>query len=350
MAMKLSAFNIEIPEKLIAKHPHDPRDECRLLVAHKDTGKIEHKLFKDILDYFDEGDIMVMNDTQVFPARLIGKKEKTGAQIEVFLLRELNVKQKLWDVLVEPARKIRVGNKLYFGENDLVAEVVDNTTSRGRTIRFLFDGENEELHQLIDTLGLTPIPPYVDREVQDRDREDYQTVYSKNVGAVAAPGAGLHFTRELLKRLELKGVESTFLTLHIGIGTFNSVEVEDLSKHRMDSEFYIIPEDTRDLVNSAKKERRRILGVGTSVMRSMESSVSASKMLNADEGWTDKFIYPPYDFHICNSFLTNFHPAKSTLIMMSAAFMGYDFMQEAYAEAIKEKYKFYAFGDAMLII
>ena len=350
MAMKLSAFNIEIPEKLVAQHPHDPRDECKLLVAHRDSGKIEHRSFKDMLEYFDDGDIMVMNDTQVFPARLIGKKEKTGAQIEVFLLRELNVKQKLWDVLVEPARKIRVGNKLYFGENDLVAEVVDNTTSRGRTIRFLFDGENEELHSLIDTLGLTPIPPYVEREVKESDREDYQTVYAKNVGAVAAPAAGLHFTRELMKRLELKGVETTFITLHIGIGTFNSVEVEDLSKHRMDSEFYIIPDDTRDLVNDAKKDRRRIIGVGTSVMRAMESSVSASKMLNSDQGWTDKFIYPPYDFHICNAFLTNFHPAKSTLIMMSAAFMGYEFMKECYAEAIKEKYKFYAYGDAMLII
>ncbi len=350
MAMKLSAFNFEIPDKQVAFHLNDPRDECKLLVAHRDTGKIEHRQFKDILEYFDEEDIMVLNDTKVFPARLIGKKEKTGAKIEVFLLRELNVKQKLWDVLVEPARKIRVGNKLYFGENDLVAEVVDNTTSRGRTIRFLFDGENEELHQLINTLGLTPIPPYVKREVELRDREDYQTVYASNVGAVAAPAAGLHFTRELLKRLELKGIETTYITLHIGIGTFNPVEVEDLSKHRMDSEYFVIPDNTQDMVNTAKKEKRRVLAVGTSVMRALESSVSASRMLNPAEGWTDKFIYPPYEFHISNAFLTNFHPPKSTLIMMTAAFMGYDFMMECYEQAIKEDYKFYAYGDAMLIL
>ncbi len=350
MAMKLSAFNFEIPDKQIAYYLNDPRDECRLLVAHRDTGKIEHRQFKDLLEYFDEEDVMVLNDTKVFPARLIGKKEKTGAKIEVFLLRELNVKQKLWDVLVEPARKIRVGNKLYFGENDLVAEVVDNTTSRGRTIRFLFDGENEELHHLINTLGLTPIPPYVEREVEPRDRDDYQTVYANNVGAVAAPAAGLHFTRELLKRLELKGIETTNITLHIGIGTFNPVEVEDLSKHRMDSEYFVIPDSTQEMVNNAKKEKLRVLAVGTSVMRALESSVSASRMLNPAEGWTDKFIYPPYEFHISNAFLTNFHPPKSTLIMMTAAFMGYDFMMECYEQAIKEGYKFYAYGDAMLII
>lgn len=348
--MKLSAFNFEIPEDLIAQHPHEPRDECRLLVAHRDTGKIEHRIFKDILEYFDEGDVMVLNDTKVFPARLIGKKEKTGAQIEVFLLRELQAKQKLWDVLVEPARKIRVGNKLFFGENDLIAEVVDNTTSRGRTIRFLFDGENEELHQLIDKLGKTPVPPYISREVTEKDRDDYQTVYARNVGAVAAPTAGLHFTRELLKRFELKGVEESFITLHIGIGTFNPVEVEDLSKHRMDSEYFEIPENTREMVNQAKRAKRKVLAVGNSVMRSLESSVSASGMLNPLEGWTDKFIYPPYDFKIANSFLTNLHRPKSTLLMMTAAFMGYEFMMEAYEEALKEKYNFYSYGDAMLIL
>ncbi|MEM8898677.1 MAG: tRNA preQ1(34) S-adenosylmethionine ribosyltransferase-isomerase QueA [Bacteroidota bacterium] len=348
--MKLSAFNFEIPEELIAKYPASPRDEARLLVAHKDTGKIEHRLFKDMLEYFDEGDVMVLNDTKVFPARLIGKKEKTGAKIEVFLLRELNVKQKLWDVLVEPARKIRVGNKLFFGENDLIAEVVDNTTSRGRTIRFLYDGENEELHKLIDKLGKMPIPPYIDREPEPRDRKDYQTVFAKNTGAVAAPTAGLHFTRELLKRLELKGVEEAFITLHIGIGTFNPVEVEDLSKHRMDSEFYIIPERTRDLVNDAKANKRRVLTVGNSTMRALESSVSASRKLNDAEGWTDRFIYPPFEFHIGNAFITNLHRPKSTLMMMVAAFMGYDFMMECYEEAIKEKYRFFSYGDAMLII
>lgn len=350
MAMKLSAFNFEIPEKLIAKHPKDPRDECRMMVAHRDTGKIEHRTFKEILEYFDEGDVMVLNDTKVFPARLIGKKEKTGAYIEVFLLRELNVKQKLWDVLVEPARKIRVGNKLYFGENELIAEVVDNTTSRGRTIRFLHDAENEELHKLINTLGVTPIPPYIDRKVESRDRDDYQTVFAKNVGAVAAPGSGLHFTRELLKRLELKGIETEFITLHIGIGTFSPVEVEDLSKHRMDSEYFVIPERTERMVNEAKRNKNKVLAVGTSVMRSLESSVSASRMLNPTEGWTDKFIYPPYDFSICNTFLTNFHPPKSTPIMNTAAFMEYDFMKACYEMAIKEKYRFYAYGDALLIL
>ena len=350
MAMKLSAFNFEIPEKLVAMYPASSRDECKLLVCHRETGQIEHRIFKDILEYFEEDDVMVLNDTKVFPARLVGKKEKTGARIEVFLLRELNAKQKLWDVLVEPARKIRVGNKLFFGENDLVAEVVDNTTSRGRTIRFLYDGENEELHQLINSLGVTPIPPYITREVEPRDREDYQTVYAKNVGAVAAPAAGLHFTRELLKRFELKGVEQAFITLHIGIGTFNPVEVEDLSKHRMDSEYFIIPEETCDLVNDAKRNKRRILAVGTSCVRSLETSVSASGMLNPANRWTDKFIYPPYEFHICNAFLTNFHPPRSTLMMMAGAFIGYDLMREVYDQAIKEKYRFYGYGDAMLIL
>lgn len=352
MAMKLSAFNFEIPDELTALYPAENRDESRLMVAHRATGKIEHRTFRDILEYFDEGDVMVLNDTKVFPARLIGRKEKTGAKIEVFLLRELNARQKLWDVLVEPARKIRVGNKLFFGENDLVAEVVDNTTSRGRTIRFLYDGENEELHQMIDKLGKTPIPPYISekREVESTDRENYQTVFAKNVGAVAAPTAGLHFTRELLKRFELKGVEQAFITLHVGIGSFNPVEVEDLSKHRMDSEYFIIPEESRNMVNDAKSNKHKVLAVGTSVMRSLESSVSASRTLNPADGWTDKFIYPPYDFHIANSFLTNFHRPKSTLLMMVSAFMGYEFMMECYEEAVKEKYRFYSYGDAMLVI
>jgi len=348
--MKLSEFAIDIPEELVAEYPADPRDSCRLMVCHSKEQRIEHRTFKDILEYFDEGDIMVLNDTRVFPARLLGKKEKTGAAIEVFLLRELNKKAKLWDVLVDPARKIRVGNKLFFGENDLVAEVVDNTTSRGRTIRFLFDGEDEELHNLIETLGKTPIPPYIKREVEDSDRENYQTIYAKNTGAVAAPTAGLHFTRELLKRFELKGIEQVFLTLHTGLGTFHPVEVEDLSKHRMDSEYYIIEKELVDWVNSAKDEKRRVLAVGTTSMRALESSVSASRTLKPASGWTDKFIYPPYEFAIANAMLTNFHRPKSTLMMMVAAFMGYDFMMHAYEEAVTEKYRFYSYGDAMLIL
>lgn len=348
--MKLSEFSIDIPEEMVAEYPAEPRDSCKLMVCHRKEQRIEHRVFKDILEYFDEGDVMILNDTRVFPARLLGKKEKTGAAIEVFLLRELNKKAKLWDVLVDPARKIRVGNKLFFGENDLVAEVVDNTTSRGRTIRFLFDGEDEELHSLIDTLGKTPIPPYIKREVEDSDRDNYQTIYAKNTGAVAAPTAGLHFTRELLKRFELKGIEQLFLTLHTGLGTFQPVEVEDLSKHRMDSEYYIIEKELVDWVNSAKDAKRKVLAVGTTSMRALESSVSASRTLKPASGWTDKFIYPPYEFAIANAMLTNFHRPKSTLLMMVAAFMGYDFMMHAYEEAVKEKYRFYSYGDAMLII
>jgi len=348
--MKLSEFGIHIPEELVALHPAEPRDSCRLMVVNRKTKTIEHRMFTDILEYLDEGDVMVLNNTKVFPARLIGNKEKTGANIEVFLLRELNAKHKLWDVLVEPARKIRVGNKLFFGDNDLVAEVVDNTTSRGRTVRFLFDGDTNDLYKLIHTLGKTPIPPYIRRDVEDRDREDYQTVYAQHIGAVAAPTAGLHFTRELLKRLELKGVEQTQITLHIGIGTFQPVEVEDLSKHRMDSEYYIITPETADMVNEAKRNGKKVLAVGTSVMRALESSVSASRFLNTADNWTDKFIYPPYDFSIANAFLTNFHRPKSTLLMMISAYMDHEFMEHCYQEAIKEKYRFYSYGDSMLIL
>lgn len=350
--MKLSQFHIDIPEEQIALHPAEPRDACRLMVAHRQSGQIEHRKFTDILDYLDENDLLVLNNTKVFPARLIGKKEKTGARIEVFLLRELSARQRLWDVLVEPARKIRVGNKLFFGENDLVAEVVDNTTSRGRTIRFLYDGEGENLSSLIDKLGQPPIPPYImeRREVEEEDRENYQTVFASEIGAVAAPTAGLHFTRELLKRLELKGVEHTFLTLHVGIGAFSAVEVEDLSKFRMASEYYVIPEGAASMVNEAKRSKRRVVAVGTSVMRALESSVSAGRMLNPIVGWTDKFIYPPHQFHIANAFLTNFHPSKSTLLMLSAAFGGYDFMQACYKEAIQEGYRFHTYGDALLIL
>lgn len=350
--MKLSAFNLDIPEELVALHPAEERDQCRMMVVHRDSGKIEHKMFRDILSYFDEGDVMVLNNTKVFPARLIGKKEKTGAKIEVFLLRELNARQKLWDVLVEPARKIRVGNKLFFGDNDLVAEVVDNTTSRGRTIRFLFDGDSEKLSNTIHTLGKMPIPPYLLklREVEDSDRIDYQTVFAAETGAVAAPSAGLHFTRELLKRLELKGVEQANITLHIGVGAFNPVEVEDLSKHRMDSESFIIPTATADMVNEAKRNRKKVCAVGTSVMRALESSVSAAKYLNPLTAWTDRFIFPPYEYSIANSFLTSFHRPKSTLLMVKSAFMGHELMQTAYEEAVREKYRFHCYGDAMLIL
>lgn len=348
--MKLSEFDLTIPENLIANYPAEPRDASRLLVYHRQNGTIEHRTFTDLLEYFNEGDSMILNDTKVFPARLIGRKEKTNAQIEVFLLRELNSKNKLWDVLVEPARKIRVGNKLFFGNNSLVAEVVDNTTSRGRTIRFLFDGNEEELTSVIHSLGQPPLPPYIKREVEDADRDRYQTIFARSTGAVAAPTAGLHFTRELLKRLELKGVEQAFVTLHTGLGTFQPVEVEDLSKHRMDSEYFIIPKESVEIVNKSKAEKRRVLAVGTTVMRAVESSVSASKTLKQGEGWTDRFIYPPYDFSIANALLTNFHMPKSTLLMMVAAFIGYDEMVKVYEEAVREQYRFYSYGDAMLIL
>lgn len=348
--MKLSKFKFDLPSGLIAKYPSDSRDESRLMVIHRDTGKIEHKMFKDIVDYFDEGDVMVVNDTKVFPARLYGNKEKTGAQIEVFLLRELNSEMRLWDVLVDPARKIRVGNKLYFGEGELVAEVIDNTTSRGRTIRFLFDGTDEEFNQVIDQLGETPLPKTIDRKAEPEDRERFQTIYAKNVGAVAAPTAGLHFTPHLLKKLEIIGVEMAPITLHIGLGTFRPVDVEDLTKHKMDSENYFVGQETADLVNKTLDEKRRVVAVGTTAMRALETAVSASDRLKAKEGWTDKFIFPPYEFKICNAMITNFHLPESTLLMMAVAFGGYDLIMEAYKIAIKEKYRFFAFGDAMLII
>ncbi len=348
--MKLSEFKFELPSGLIARYPVENRDESRLMVVHKDSGKIEHKVFKDVIDYFDEGDVMVVNNTKVFPARLYGNKEKTGAQIEVFLLRELNKELHLWDVLVDPARKIRVGNKLYFGDSDLVAEVVDNTTSRGRTIRFLFDGSDEEFYGAIDALGETPLPKHINRAAEPEDRERFQTIYAQHTGAVAAPTAGLHFTPHLLKRLEIKGVDVSPITLHIGLGTFRPVDVEDLTKHKMDSENFKIGPDTTDLVNNALDEKRRVCAVGTTSMRSLESSVSANGRLKANEGWTDKFIFPPFEFKICNAMVTNFHLPESTLLMMACAFGGYDVIKEAYAEAIKEKYRFFSYGDAMLII
>ncbi len=349
--MKLSQFKFDLPESLIAYEPVENRDESRLMVLHKDTGKIEHKIFKDILNYFDDKDVMILNNTKVFPARLYGNKEKTGATIEVFLLRELNRELRLWDVLVDPARKIRVGNKLYFGENDLlVAEVVDNTTSRGRTIRFLFDGTDDEFRKNIEILGETPLPKYIKRRATPEDKFRYQTIFAKHEGAVAAPTAGLHFSRELMKRLELKGVEFAEVTLHVGLGTFRTVEVEDLTKHKMDSEQFIVPEEAVKTVNKAIEEKRRVCSVGTTSMRAIESAVSADRRLKPANDWTSKFIYPPYEFSIANSMVTNFHTPESTLLVMVAAFGGYDNVMNAYEQALKEKYRFYSYGDAMLII
>jgi S-adenosylmethionine:tRNA ribosyltransferase-isomerase len=349
--MKLSQFGFTLPEKLLAEFPSENRDESRLMVVNRKTKTFEHKLFKDLIDYFDEGDVMILNNTKVFPARLFGNKEKTGAKIEVFLLRELNAEQRLWDVLVDPARKIRIGNKLYFGNDEsLVAEVIDNTTSRGRTLRFLYDGSYEEFREKLAELGETPIPKFITREVTPEDAERYQTIYAKHEGAVAAPTAGLHFSKHLLKRLEIKGVDFAEVTLHVGLGTFNPVEVEDLSKHKMESEEIIITQEACDMVNNAKANKKRICAVGTTAMRAIESSVSSQGELNAFEGWTNKFIFPPYDFSIANCMITNFHMPKSTLLMQTAAFLGHDLMKKAYEEAIKEKYRFYTYGDAMLII
>jgi S-adenosylmethionine:tRNA ribosyltransferase-isomerase len=351
--MKLSEFSFDLPEELIAEFPQENRDEARLMVIHRSTGKIEHRLFKDIINYFGDGDVMIMNNTRVFPARMYGNKEKTGATIEVFLLRELNRESLLWDVLVDPARKIRIGNKLYFGEDDsLVAEVIDNTTSRGRTLRFLFDGPYEEFKQKITELGETPIPPYIKskRDVQPDDEERYQTIYAKEEGAVAAPTAGLHFSRELMKRLELKGINFAEVTLHVGLGTFRQVEVEDLTKHKMDSEQVIIPKKAADIVNKAKLAKKKVCAIGTTSMRAIETSVSTDNLLKEFDGWTNKFIYPPYDFTIADCLVTNFHTPLSTLLMMISAFCGHDLMVQAYQEAIKEKYRFYSYGDAMLIL
>ena len=349
--MKLSHFQFTLPEELLAEFPTENRDESRLMVVNRKTGTIEHKLFKDIIDYFDDGDVMVLNNTKVFPARLYGNKEKTGARIEVFLLRELNAEQRLWDVLVDPARKIRIGNKLYFGDDDsLVAEVIDNTTSRGRTLRFLYDGSYEEFREKLLELGETPIPKFINREVTPEDAERYQTIYAKEEGAVAAPTAGLHFSKHLLKRLEIKGINFAEVTLHVGLGTFNPVEVEDLSKHKMDSEEMKITQETCDIINNARANKKKVCCIGTTSMRAMESSVSSQRTLNPFEGWTNKFIFPPYDFSLADAMVTNFHMPKSTLLMMGAAFCGHDLMMKAYKIAIEEKYRFYSYGDAMLII
>ncbi|MBL7926395.1 MAG: tRNA preQ1(34) S-adenosylmethionine ribosyltransferase-isomerase QueA [Bacteroidia bacterium] len=349
--MKLSQFKFSFNETLLANHPAKNREDSRLMVVHRTTGKIEHKHFKDVLSYFDDGDVMILNNTKVFPARLYGNKEKTGAKIEVFLLRELNHESRVWDVLVDPARKIRIGNKLYFGDDDLlVAEVIDNTTSRGRTLRFLFDGTHEEFKKTINDLGNTPLPKYIKRKAEPEDAERYQTVYAKHEGAVAAPTAGLHFSKQLIKRLELKNVKFAEVTLHVGLGTFRPVEVEDLTKHKMDSEQFEITQESADIVNAGKARKKRICAIGTTSMRAIESSVTTSGELKPAEGWTNKFIFPPHDFAVANCMITNFHMSESTLLMMTCAFGGYENIMNAYKVAVKEKYRFYSYGDAMLII
>ncbi|WP_374957378.1 tRNA preQ1(34) S-adenosylmethionine ribosyltransferase-isomerase QueA [Gilvibacter sp.] len=349
--MKLSNFNFDLPNELLAEYPSANRDESRLMVLDREKQTIEHRMFKDLIEYFNEDDVLVLNNTKVFPARLFGNKEKTGARIEVFLLRELNAETRLWDVLVDPARKIRIGNKLYFGDDEsLVAEVIDNTTSRGRTLRFLYDGSYEEFRMKLNELGQTPLPKYIKRDVEPEDEERYQTIYAKNEGAVAAPTAGLHFSKHLMKRLEIKGVNFSEVTLHVGLGTFSPVEVEDLSKHKMDSEEIIISPEAANIINTGLANKKRICAVGTTAMRTLESSVSSNHTLNPYAGWTNKFIFPPYDFSIANAMITNLHTPKSTLLMMVSAFAGHDFIKEAYAEAVKEKYRFYSYGDAMLIL
>ncbi len=349
--MKLSKFHYTLPKELIAKHPSENRDESRLMVINREKKKIEHKIFKDVIDYFGDEDVFIFNNTKVFPARLYGYKEKTGAQIEVFLLRELNREQRLWDVLVDPARKIRIGNKLFFGENEsLVAEVIDNTTSRGRTLRFLFDGNHEELKKILNDLGETPLPKFINRPVEEADKDRYQTIFAKLEGAVAAPTAGMHFSKHLMKRLEIKGVKFAEVTLHVGLGNFRSVDVEDLTKHKMDSEQIFVSEATANIVNAAKEKKKNICAVGTTVIRTIESTVSTDGQLKPIETWTNKFIFPPYDFSVATRLITNFHLPLSTPLMTATAFAGYDFMFEAYKIAIKEEYRFGTYGDAMMII
>lgn len=349
--MKLSQFKFHLPEELIAQHPAPQRDESRMMVINRATKEIEHRIFKDIINYFDEGDIFVFNDTKVFPARLYGYKEKTGAKIEVFLLRELNAENKLWDVLVEPARKIRIGNKLYFGDGEsMVAEVIDNTTSRGRTLRFLYDGPHAEFKKELFALGQPPLPQYILREPEELDVERYQTIYAAKEGAVVAPAAGLHFSRELLKRLEIKGIHQAFLTVHSGLGNFREIDVEDLTKHRMDSEQMEVTQELVDTVNGIKDNNHRVCAIGTSVLRGIASAVSMGGHMKTYEGWTNKFIFPPYEFNVTDALLSNFHLPYSTMLMMVAAFGGYDLVMQAYEEAIKEKYRFGAYGDAMLIV
>ena len=349
--MKLSQYGYEFGPEMLAKYPAENRDESRLMVIDRAKGTIEHRIFKEIIDYFDEGDLFVFNDTKVFPARLYGNKEKTGAEIEIFLLRELNRELRLWDVLVDPARKIRIGNKLYFGDDDLmVAEVIDNTTSRGRTLRFLFDGDYDEFKTALFKLGETPLPRWVREKVEPEDGERYQTIFAEKEGAVVAPTAGMHFSKHLMKRMEIRGIERTFLTLHAGLGNFRTVDVEDLSKHKMDSEQYIVPEGTASAINAAKRSGRRVVSIGTTVMRTLETVVSTNGMVDAGEGWTNKFIFTPYDFSVADAMVSNFHLPYSTQLMMVAAFGGYECVMNAYRTAREEGYRFGTYGDAMLIL
>ena len=349
--MKLSQFKFKLPEERIAMEPTFHRDDSKLMVLHKSTGEIEHRLFKEVLNYFDEGDAFLFNDTKVFPARLYGNKEKTGARIEVFLLRELNQEFRLWDVLVDPARKIRIGNKLYFGEdNAMVAEVIDNTTSRGRTLRFLYDGPHDEFKKALYALGVAPLPDYIDREANEEDHTRFQTIYAKNEGAVTAPAAGLHFSRELMKRMEIKGVEAAYVTLHIGQGNFREIDVEDLTKHKTDSEQMFVEREATVITNNAKAQGHKVCAVGTSVMRVLETAVGADGQLKEYEGWTNKFIFPPYDFRFADALITNFHMPYSTMLMLTAAYGGYDLVMKGYNEALEQDYRFGAYGDAMLII
>ena len=349
--MKLSQYGYDLSPEMLAKYPTENRDEARLMVIDRKTGKIEHRIFKEILDYFDEKDLFVFNDTKVFPARLYGNKEKTGAEIEIFLLRELNRELRLWDVLVDPARKIRIGNKLYFGEDDILgAEVIDNTTSRGRTLRFLYDGPYEEFKETLYRMGETPLPRWVREKVEPIDAERYQTIFADKEGAVAAPTAGMHFSKHLLKRMEIKGVDKAFITLHVGLGNFRTVDVEDLSKHKMDSEQFFVTEEAAEAVNAAKRNGRKVVSIGTTVMRTLETVVSTNGMINADNGWTNKFIFQPYEFSVADAMVTNFHLPYSTQLMMVAAFGGYDLVIEAYKTAKAEGYRFGTYGDAMLIL
>ena len=349
--MKLSQYGYDFSPEMLAKYPAENRDESRLMVVNRATGTIEHRIFKEITDYFGEKDTFVFNDTRVFPARLYGNKEKTGAEIEIFLLRELNRDLRLWDVLVDPARKIRIGNKLYFGNDDLlVAGVIDNTTSRGRTLRFLFDGNYEEFKQTLFRLGETPLPKWVREQVEPEDAERYQTIFAAKEGAVAAPTAGMHFSRHLMKRMEIKGIEKAFVTLHVGLGNFRTVDVEDLSKHKMDSEQFIVPEQAASLVNATKREGHKVVAIGTTVMRTLETAVSTGGMIKPMEGWTNKFIFCPYEFSVADAMVSNFHLPYSTQLMMVAAFGGYDRIMEAYKIARQEGYRFGTYGDAMLIL
>ncbi|HIS10529.1 MAG TPA: tRNA preQ1(34) S-adenosylmethionine ribosyltransferase-isomerase QueA [Candidatus Avibacteroides excrementipullorum] len=349
--MKLSQFKFKLPEEKIALYPSKYRDEARLMVLHKKSHTIEHRIFKDVLDYFDDQDVFIFNDTKVFPARLFGNKEKTGARIEVFLLRELNEKLRLWDVLVDPARKIRIGNKLYFGEDEsMVAEVIDNTTSRGRTLRFLYDGPHDEFKQALYALGEPPLPNFINRRPTEEDEERFQTIFAKNEGAVTAPTAGLHFSRELMKRLEIKGVNFAFITLHAGLGNFRDIDVEDLTKHKVDSEQMFVEDEAADIVNKSKEGGHRVCAVGTTVMRAIETAAGTDGNLKPFEGWTNKFIFPPYEFSVADSMIANFQLPMSTLLMLVTAFGGYDFVMEAYDVALKEDYKFGTYGDAMLIL